>query len=683
MVVHSGTRPYQYEGPWPFNVTSGNKIIGFSGILYEQIMYCLLAERSLAECLEGHTLLNPASGYFFRKYINKGANISEGIVPDPTGRNLDKFNSSGVPGGINFYDYITAMRTQADTITSQNVLNLYGYLIAYSADYYTTNWESVGGYNRNTATLESGIADIDLREVQIQPYCTFDLISPFLSTWSKNAPHPGQNIAYSGGRMYQDPIMPNFIDTNGNLVHVTQRDIDTMVGARPYYHNAYIAAASGKFFCVGDLIQSGNTRIRIWYNNLVIAGTGDCDSYGERYYWSTLSSGTEDIFYRHYKMNKYNYGFGTFTLPSSIFPRNSGCYDIDIFNTNAIINNIYTAPSSLYSILAGSGVYDINAHKDHLNGTNFNFYITDWMIFTTSGNTARLHNPINGENCWIRFFEEHVSGITSITPNMFITPTTGSWTNLTLGAGSDIYEYHPITLNFVTKSTVTDPNSFPGSFAFDTVGPRIYVTGHTPETNHLNLDDYILTNLASGLFVHLVNSSKEIDGYFQASGELAGVDSGGSPIPGGAGQMFIGLMNGKLWAVRPSGNQHVFHRVEFFNYSTNPNYVSGIFYSRETRQINKLSHLTYINTPTGTNKFSLNWAIDPRPTLLNDCLIIECTLTRSNNTSYPHIAFIKYGTTTIDMVDAFRWTHGDANTGSERTLTQGVPRFPAYVYSIN
>jgi hypothetical protein len=160
MTALSGNRPYAYVGPSPFTA-SGSKPVGISGILFEQNMFTITAE---------HEIYTSGFTRTFTKYLNKGAGISSSFEPTSTGSNLTRAN-------IHFKDYITTMRTRlsglfgyiaSDSPYSQSEL-IQDYFRVYLGDNASG---SVGNWLHSAPNLgESGkIYDIDVREVQYQPY---------------------------------------------------------------------------------------------------------------------------------------------------------------------------------------------------------------------------------------------------------------------------------------------------------------------------------------------------------------------------------------------------------------------------------------------------------------------------------------------------------------------------------
>ena len=173
MTVNSGIRPYQYIGTVPFRVEPSGEPIGFSGVLFSEAAFTLLAD---------HRLFSTSGvvGTPFRLYINKGANISILIEPTASGHEYTS-------GCINYISYITDMRNELHAVCNAHSLDSCHGANVFRQDHlfrqhvkYPTRNNKGEYYRRESPGLNSipsgeqlgasGLTDVDLAECQWQPF---------------------------------------------------------------------------------------------------------------------------------------------------------------------------------------------------------------------------------------------------------------------------------------------------------------------------------------------------------------------------------------------------------------------------------------------------------------------------------------------------------------------------------
>ena len=91
MTVSSGIRPYAYERE-AFTLQVNEKI-GFSGVLFEEPMFVITAEKAIY-------VSGDLDSRKFTKYINKDEAISAEFEPRPDGKSLDGTNDDPALSGV-------------------------------------------------------------------------------------------------------------------------------------------------------------------------------------------------------------------------------------------------------------------------------------------------------------------------------------------------------------------------------------------------------------------------------------------------------------------------------------------------------------------------------------------------------------------------------------------------------
>lgn len=401
MTVASGARPYGYVR-YPFILQDGERI-GVSGILFEEPMFVLLAEKDMYEEQTG------SDRYFYKYFGNGGPEgyaTKVGFEPRSDGGNLDgswQYPVDGyadnplhkLPGMINVKDYILDLRAAIEDVWT---------LIAEEDSDYSTeelqldyfsgifNGErdpnDVDGpwYGRDTddwlhdedAVGQSGTYfDVDLREVQYQPHIRF-------SNYQTNSYWPL-------------PVWPPLCTSNGGLPGLYSNDYpagDTLpagpgnlVGIN---ESGYDAIDSGSFLLVGDVFIASNSKAYLYDM-----------SDGTR-----ASNTTANCVGRAGRVvNKYmDGGIGYFQHGNYGVPQ--GLYRIGIFQSTPSNTLIESGFSSFWPPQSAD-LSDFN--DDHwkitADGTIHRasgIHVFNDGFWGTGGNGQVLYSPINGAAVWYR-----------------------------------------------------------------------------------------------------------------------------------------------------------------------------------------------------------------------------------------------------------------------------------------
>ena len=530
MPVSSGVRPYRYVGYDPFS-SSGVYKIGFSGILFEQAMFGLIAESELYQ-----------SGvpYTFTLYKNKSAAISSTFVPRTDGASLARIANPL------FKNYILDMRTRFsglfNYITLDSPYNAQELLLDYFQRHTGNNPSgSVGNWLHTQGELgSSGLYDIDLREVMYQPY---NRIAQYkLSTTS------GISLPVS-------PVGPSFCTRTGKIVRVTSRDVANAAQKDNHVMFAYGIASNNKIKIEGDIFSAGSKAYLTWTSGqLHGSATGSCAQMAER----ILETSTND--------GVLNSGMGLFTIPN-LGSIDTGIYSIQTFNTNARIDGYYCPTSGAIGFWPRQDELISSGYRraTQANGVNevftSGFHIFDAGFFQYVPSGALLISPINGQVLWYRFADNQSFSTANYGPKRWLdlggspaTPIIGNNTDLLFYVGitadlnPDIViadrkfvfaKWDSLTLDFLNAYEET--GYMPSPESPPSVDRFFYIYGHNPPSG-LSFDDkYCISEVAglsSGPEVYILNTSLENIGAWDTA-----TNAGGSPI---------GMVNGHLYGFDPT-----------------------------------------------------------------------------------------------------------------------------------
>ena len=416
MTVSSGTRPYVYTRD-VFTLQNGEEI-GYSGILFEEPMFVLTAERAIYNTI---SLANRK----FTKYINKGQGVSTDFEPRADGQSLDG-QLDGSPGCVSFTDYIIDLRTALSGL----LMNYLTEDIDYSGqqaveDYFRVNGfpgqYALGDFNwthpADTGTSGLGTSgnlfDIDLREVQYQPYCR---VAKY---------EDSSGIAPS----IITPIIPAFISKAGGMVNVSTTDkahannliiSDSVPGI---VGSGYDAADSGNFLVTGDGFVSTTSKLRIGYDLfntglLSSTATGVCSSTDGRRLFEYLDS-----------------GIGIFVAPTLTLSV-SGIYGLHVFDASksGVLGIWPPIDNWINQNFNGYGAKVVNNEVHRGSGVHV-FNEGFWGV-NSSGTV--LYSPLNGTKLWQRFADQteyQTANMTSARQWADDTPTNdpGSSTTIIVG----------------------------------------------------------------------------------------------------------------------------------------------------------------------------------------------------------------------------------------------------------
>lgn len=527
MVVASSVRPYRYIGPYPFS-GSGLSRIGLSGILFEQAMYTLNLEQAIYSSGESE---------IFTKYVNKGAGVSSGFRPNPSGDVLN------YRANANFKNYIIDMRTRMSGIFDLMEIDSPYSSEEIALDYFRRHFGdnpsgSLGTWRHSDSELgSSGLYDIDLREVMYQPYTRVSRYFP--STFS------GWSVTYS-------PIAPAFCSKNGLIVSTSDRDVGNAAtmddNGKALF--AYSAAWAGYIAVFGDMIVPGNTRLYVGLtpSSMLSQDYSVCQLAAARILEDELGS-----------------GLGFFYAPTTNL--GTGIYGIQLSNSNHDINGYYIPQSGLVGIwpkrdeinISGYTRATIQAGTNEIYSSGFHVFNTALWQFSTSG--AALLSPINGTRLWYRFADNSSWSTTNYGPKRWMdvgglpaTPIVGGNTLLTFYVGTtadlnpDIIladrrfvfaKYNPVNFNFVGAHE--NAYSIPAPLSPPSVDRFLYIHEHNPVSG-INLSNYYclseVQSASTGPEIYILNNSLENVGTWDNATNPAA-----SPL---------GMINGHLYGYNPN-----------------------------------------------------------------------------------------------------------------------------------
>lgn len=511
-MITSGIRPYNFQAGFPFSA-SGARAIGFSGILFEEAMFVITAEKDIYVAQTG---INRK----FTKYINKGAGITSLFEPANDGSNLDSSNTN--PGCVQFKDYILDMRNNLSGLLllmqMDSEFNAQELLVDYFKRYHGNNPSgSVGNWLHSAGELGySGLYDIDLREVQFQPFIRS---GPYVE---------GSGLFIN---MPVGPIFPTFCSKVGDLPHTSDRDIAHVLNMHNHLLNhlfdgilasGYVQAQLDKFFILGDIFQSAKSQAYLTFDindsfKLKSSSTALCNTVFDRNCNQKLTGGA-----------------GSFDKAS--FSVGSGLYQIYL-NQNAVTNpysavsgdaGFWPPISKIFGGTSGVLVRTLNNASDDIWFSGFHIFNDGFWGATASG--ARLFSPINGKVLWHRFADQQEFSTSNSGPHQWSTishaaadPIISSNDKLVffLGNTSDLNpdpvladrrfifaKYDPDTLDFISS------HETPGTFASPTSPPSInrfwYCHDHVPISGGNASNLYILSEVAalsSGPETYFVDTS--------------------------------------------------------------------------------------------------------------------------------------------------------------------------------
>lgn len=385
MAVASGTRPYGYERE-AFTLQN-NEVIGYSGILFEEPMFVLTAERAMYATI---SLANRK----FTKYFNKTAATSEDFEPRADGKNLDG-SLDDAPGCVNFSDYISDLRTALSGL----LMNYITEDIDYSGfqaveDYFHANsfpgQYALGDYNwthpANDETpsglgTSGNLFDIDLKEVQYQPYTRAAKY------------YDGSGI----GPEFITPIFPSFISRAGAMVRVSATDenhAQNLIVSDQFpgiVGSGYSAVRdSDEFIVAGDGFVVGTSRLRIGYDlmdegRLDTTATGTCQQVEGRQLLESMGDN----------------GFGYFSAPA--LSLGSGIYGFHVFDPakSGLLGIWPPIPSWRNEEFEDGVKYDNNA-VFRASGV----HVFNEGMWSSNSSGTLLMSPFNGARLWQRYSDQ-------------------------------------------------------------------------------------------------------------------------------------------------------------------------------------------------------------------------------------------------------------------------------------
>lgn len=622
MAVSSGTRPYEYVGPNPFS-GSGINPIGYSGVLFEQVMFALIAERAIYSAQT-----NP--GRVFNKYINKTGSLAPTFEPTPLGINLTGQNPlipgiSGGPACVNFKNYLIDTRTRLSGLFSLIATDSPYTAAEIGLDYFIRYFGdnpsgTVGNWRHATTELagKGNIYDLDLREVMYQPYIRISKYNP---------------TSFSGLAFPFSPVIPCFFSKTGSMINVSSRDLAHAANLGTNALSGYQAAANGYVLVQGDMFEPTNARFYLWESGQLKSSIpGICASIGTR----QLNLNTNRM-------------RGQFTPPSTNV--GTGIYSLQVWTNNSIFNGYYTAPSGAIGFwprleeLVTSGY--IRATLS--DGSNEKFcsgiHVFNTALWNFGASGSAVISPINGAFLWLRFADQQAWSTTNFGPSRWnglggsvATPIVGANDKITIFAGQtqdldpDIViadrrfvfaRYSPTSLDFVSAGqnsfSYNSATSPPGISAF------FFVYGHTPVSG-INLSNYYFLSeagqaVSSGPEYYIVDTDFENRGCYESNGNPYGPCC---------------VVNGNIYGYDPNqvagGSGTFFWQHFVFDDSATsfpPPVASGgiveignarVYETRETRYTNGVGGIAHLFEPLNPNNFSfagMPKLVDPRNTDLD------------------------------------------------------------------
>lgn len=505
MIATSGQIPYDFEVPrMPFKICPDEQI-GFSGILFEQAMWALRAERN--------RYVVGSADPIFHKYRHVSG-IKEVIQPNPSGLNLHR---KGDPAASTFIDYIIEMR---------NALSGLFPLIAGDSDYSTTQVDD-DYFEQLYPTLEGAVVhktfnnvilpgpgqiltaghrllggsgciyDFDLGEVLYQPY---PHIAEYFQADAHNQNDP---LLLDQFAIVASPLFPMFQNTGGLPVATNARD-------NIYAHNAnavsYVHVQSGVIRVDGDPLPTGVTLLRgepwVSFGNYFEAGNrsigGNLFTHLSRAFFdpTTATSGIYRIAARFDK---------------SVFPKRgiaSGI--ISQWPRESNYNDIGRNPSTL-SHLQGYHVFD-DAIWITDNGVGPFFPLTD-----NPPSGLAVTSPLNGDTLWVRFADrtKNTGGNNQEWPAMRGLERTGS-NSLVRSEGAGVSDgAGNTTMTFTVFSNLLDKSSETTSPSFN-IGPGNSIS--VVDMFYDGTSYFVLDSNTSGDDIYEFDSSFNFVESFEAGG---------------------------------------------------------------------------------------------------------------------------------------------------------------------
>jgi len=566
MTVSSGVRPYAYNRD-QFTLQVGEKI-GYSGILFEEPMFTLTAERAIYKAIS-------ASDRKFTKYINKDAAVSADFEPRADGGNLDgqyaNPSLSGAdagPGNVAFKDYIVDLRTALSGLLMTYIPEDVDYSgVQILEDYFLANQlPGPDGTSLPTwthpddSTSPSGLAvsgalyDIDLREVQYQPYT-----------------RASKFVASSGGNQtFVMPITPSFMSKTGGMVRVSALDkahANNIIISDLYpgvLGSGYAAADLDKFLVMGDGFTTANSKIRIGYDledlgKLDASATGDCTS----------------VLPRRLLEDMGNNGFGQFSAPSVTL--NSGIYGFQVFDDAGKSGLLGIWPPIPNWRNVGFNAY---GYKFATGGIPVmrasGIHVFNEGMWSPDSSGMILCSPINGDVMWRRFAENDTYQTSKmITAQNWGTDTPnndpGSSTTLTVLTLINFPQSPPSQTNpplkdeyfiFATYNKRTGAllsSTESGPFVTNDPSFPVHVAGtmenHVPHDGGISLGGYTYCNTREG------------SDFFTRVIITDGINPRGAIIPSGnwgtaiSVPEFVGTIGGRLMGASTIHRLHSPHRM--------------------------------------------------------------------------------------------------------------------------
>lgn len=427
MPIASGSRPYTYTR-YPFILNEGEKI-ALSGILLEEAMFAVLADREIFEDVDG-------SNRYYYKYFGNGTPEDYakkvGFEPRADGGNLDgswqypvsDFADNPLykkPGVVNFQDYILDMRTKmellftkmnevdceasAEQIKGAHLSGVKTNLGLADEDYTAEDW-----LHDSTTLGESGVLyDVDYREVQWQPLLRF-------SKWKANGSYHSPS----------EPIGPCFQTTAGATINPTARDLSKAAAVGGNDEIAYNAANSNRIAFYGDGFSTSvyAYMFDMWSDKRQ-GGTLSCTSVASRTINQAMAG-----------------GIGYFS-PAAC---GSGIKRLFIWDSDA-----GAAPSSMlgfWPVRTGYELQDISPSRNTRLTNDGIVYLSGLQIFNDyfavlGAAGVQVMSPLNSDILWTRHSDDSTWSVSDIYGNS----ANGAWVSLA-GWNGSIYQYG----NFLNES---------------------------------------------------------------------------------------------------------------------------------------------------------------------------------------------------------------------------------------
>jgi hypothetical protein len=472
MTVSSGIRPYAYTR-YPF-ILNDDERIGYSGILFEEAMFAITAERDAIIGITG-------TDRWFYKYLsnNLGSSGKIAFEPTPTGGHLDGTAEpiaeeadnpfASYVGAVNFSDYIEGMRSGLESLWSEMDNNDSDYTAAEIKEAHFSGIGLSGTWVHTPEEInqQAQLYDIDLREVQWQPLLRFAKYADLSLTWQTPA----------------SPIIPGFQNEAGSLISVSSRDLEQSKNLNPLIASGYTSAATNKFLFSGDGFTS---TTKAYYFDM----------------WTDKKGGgtieVSDIGYR--TLNHPLQGALAEATPSTA---PSGIKRLFLFDSNP--NAI---PSSLMSYWPKriSGMLDNYSPNTntYIDAENEVLRISGVQVFNnyfanTSVSGESIVSPFNGETLWTRFGD-----MTEWTINGENFSTTGDWrTKTPYGYDGENLIYYAIDADGPSETLLYAHQGFTVQYDMDTldlIGTNLSLVMDKSDVlvPQVNMPDITTHNPASG-----------------------------------------------------------------------------------------------------------------------------------------------------------------------------------------